>query len=77
MATEGADRNVAMRLLTPSLLGAGMTSAFMVSPIPAELLLGGVEEDSLFRSRLGGAVLGGGGDTGRHGDIEGQSDRLQ
>ena len=54
-----------------------MTSAFMVSPIPAELLLGGVEEGSLFRSRLGGAVLGGGGDTGRHGDIEGQSDRLQ
>ena len=48
-----------------------MTSAFTVSPIPAELLLGGVEEGSLFRSRLGEAVLGGGGDTGRHGDIEG------
>ena len=60
-----------MRLLGLSLLGA-----FMVSPIPAELLLGGVE-GCLFRSRLGGAVLGGGGDTGGRGDTEGQSDRLQ
>lgn len=65
-----------MRLLGPSLLGAGLTSAFTVSPIPTELLLGGVE-GCLFRSRLGGAVLGGGGDTGGRGDAEGQSDRLQ